>query len=426
MASPVITVDGLGKQFHLGLMPQAYGTLRETVMGLVSRSSAARQGGRPTVWALRDVSFSVEQGEVVGVIGPNGAGKSTLLKILTRVMTPTVGSARMRGRVGSLLEVGTGFHPELTGRENVYLSGAILGMSTAEVRAKLDQIVDFAGVKDFLDTPVKRYSSGMAVRLGFAVAAHLEPEILLVDEVLAVGDAEFQRKCLGRMAEVSQSGRTILFVSHNMASISQLCNRCILLEKGQVSYDGDPASAISRYSRIGIVEAGDLAIEEVAGLPAQISRIRVQNPSGEADTVFDWDQGFSISVEVTARQRIDATIGLRLSNEQGILVCKAYAADSIERLTTIEAGKTAILTASFSGGVLNRGLYNCTAMLLQSNQDLIHRAKCPAFSIEPLSGEYNYLGRRKPDPSVIRPQCRWSETQTETQPTGEVLGDLVR
>jgi len=206
-----------------------------------------------TLWALKDVSFSVQKGEIVGIIGRNGAGKSTLLKILSRITEPTKGRAIMRGRVSSLLEVGTGFHPELTGRENIYLNGAILGMRKAEIDRKFDEIVDFSGVEKFIDTPVKRYSSGMYVRLAFAVAAHLEPEILLVDEVLAVGDFEFQKKCLGKMGDVAKEGRTVLFVSHNMGAINQLCNRAIVLENGQAKFTGSVNESIKEYLK-GSVE----------------------------------------------------------------------------------------------------------------------------------------------------------------------------
>src|SRR2546426_588028 len=199
------------------------------------------------IWALKDVSFEVKHGEVLGIIGRNGAGKSTLLKILSRITEPTSGRAEVYGRVGSLLEVGTGFHPDLTGRENVYLNGTILGMKKREVDAKFEEIVDFSGVEKFIDTPVKRYSSGMRVRLAFSVAAHLEPEILIVDEVLAVGDAEFQKRCLGKMEDVASHGRTVLFVSHNMGAVSQLCDRCILLQDGGIRFDGETKEAVDIY-----------------------------------------------------------------------------------------------------------------------------------------------------------------------------------
>ncbi|HOX07109.1 MAG TPA: ABC transporter ATP-binding protein [Planctomycetota bacterium] len=256
MSDAIITIDRLSKRYRIGARASAGGMLREQLadaarnlagrFGRVLRGQGAGPAGED-FWALKDVSFEVKRGEVVGIIGRNGAGKSTLLKILSRITEPTSGRAVMRGRVGSLLEVGTGFHGELSGRDNIYLSGAILGMKKAEIDRKFDEIVAFSGVEKFLDTPIKRYSSGMNVRLGFAVAAHLDPEILLVDEVLAVGDAEFQKKCLGKMEEVSKGGRTILFVSHNMAAVQGLCSRAVVLTRGQVVCDSLPEDGVAAY-----------------------------------------------------------------------------------------------------------------------------------------------------------------------------------
>ena len=254
---PVIQVEHLSKHYRLGLI--GGGTLREDLhrwwakargrpdplLKIGQEDHGNREGGE--LWALRDVSFQVQEGEILGIIGRNGAGKSTLLKILSRITAPTTGQVKIRGRVGSLLEVGTGFHPELTGRENIYLNGAILGMKKAEIDRKLDEIADFSGVEEFIDTPVKRYSSGMTVRLAFAVAAHLEPEIMIIDEVLAVGDAAFQKKCLGKMGEIANAGRTILFVSHNMRAITDLCPRALLINKGSVRKDGIATDIVRNY-----------------------------------------------------------------------------------------------------------------------------------------------------------------------------------
>lgn len=249
MSSIAIRSDGLSKRYRLGTSA-SYKTLRESLPGIF-KGAARRVSSTPsdpeTFWALRDISFEVEHGDVIGVIGRNGAGKSTLLKILSRITLPTEGCALINGRVGSLLEVGTGFHPELTGRENIFLNGAIMGMRKAEIAAKFDEIVAFAEVEKFIDTAVKHYSSGMYVRLAFAIAAHLEPEILIVDEVLAVGDLAFQQKCLGKMSEVSQGGRTILFVSHNMAVVEKLCQRAIVLNQGEIAYEGETNDAIHFY-----------------------------------------------------------------------------------------------------------------------------------------------------------------------------------
>jgi lipopolysaccharide transport system ATP-binding protein len=254
MTAPAIRVEGLWKEYVIGAASGTQ-TFREALTETITapfrrlRRGATSDAPEQRFWALQDVSFEVQPGEVVGIIGRNGAGKSTLLKILSRITAPTRGEVQIRGRIASLLEVGTGFHPELTGRENIRLNGAILGMTGAEIRSKFDEIVAFAGVEKFIDTPVKRYSSGMYVRLAFAVAAHLEPEILVIDEVLAVGDAEFQRKCLGKMGEVTASGRTVLFVSHNMSSINALCTRVILLNGGQVQSDGATREVTTYYSQ---------------------------------------------------------------------------------------------------------------------------------------------------------------------------------
>ena len=246
----VIKVEGLSKKYRLGSPTKyKYKALRDVITGIFTAPFQGRvkRKEKDFIWALKNMSFEVKRGEVVGIIGRNGAGKTTLLKILSRITPPTEGYARIRGRVGSLLEVGTGFHPELTGRENIYLSGAILGMKKREIDKKFDEIVDFSELEKFLDTPVKFYSSGMFVRLAFAVAAHLEPEILLVDEVLAVGDAAFQKKCLGKMGDVAKEGRTVLFVSHNMGAIQNLCERAILLDLGRIRADGSTESVIRRY-----------------------------------------------------------------------------------------------------------------------------------------------------------------------------------
>ena len=276
----VIRAEGLSKRYRIAHRRNSKDEgLRHVLNDMVTAPLRWFKGNRAAsparavtttedFWAIKDVSFEVKQGEVLGVIGRNGAGKSTLLKLLSEITEPTTGRIRLRGRVASLLEVGTGFHPELTGRENIYLNGAILGMSRHEIRRKFDEIVAFSEVEDFLDTPVKRYSSGMYVRLAFAVAAHLEPEILVVDEVLAVGDAQFQKKCLGKMSEVSREGRTVLFVSHNMLAVTKLCTRGIVLERGSVAFDGDAAGAVARYQTSAENYRAGLDRErEVTGVP---------------------------------------------------------------------------------------------------------------------------------------------------------------
>ena len=256
LMKPIIRVENVSKLYRIGNREAAYDTLRESIVEAL-RAPFGRLRGRngkrnyETLWALKDINFEIAPGEVVGVIGRNGAGKSTLLKVLSRITEPTTGRAELYGRVASLLEVGTGFHPELTGRENIYLNGAILGMKKAEINRKFDEIVAFAELERFLDTPVKRYSSGMYMRLAFAVASHLEPEILLVDEVLAVGDASFQKKCLGKMGRVAREGRTVLFVSHNMSAIRSLCRRAFWLDKGEIVGTGETGQVVSDYIKRG-------------------------------------------------------------------------------------------------------------------------------------------------------------------------------
>jgi lipopolysaccharide transport system ATP-binding protein len=310
---PAIRVDSLSKSYQLGRSSgPAYRTLRESLTGAAANAwhGLKRMGSRVLgngraeagadageFWALKDVSFEVQPGEVVGIIGRNGAGKSTLLKILSRITDPTSGRADVRGRLGSLLEVGTGFHPELTGRENIYLNGSILGMSRREITAKFDEIVWFAEIERFLDTPVKRYSSGMYVRLAFAVAAHLEPEILIVDEVLAVGDIGFQRKCLGKMHSVSRTGRTVLFVSHNMAAVKTLCQQCIVLDQGSVAKAGSTEECIVLYSEVSNQDlVAEVKLTRPHGETAWMNAARLFTDSGV--TTASIAMGDSLGLEV--------------------------------------------------------------------------------------------------------------------------------
>jgi lipopolysaccharide transport system ATP-binding protein len=299
-----IEVHELSKRYRIGQMQAAYGTLRDSMTRTAARvSGRAPARHREEIWALRDVSFTVREGEVVGVIGRNGAGKSTLLKLLTRITAPTSGQAIIRGRVGSLLEVGTGFNPELTGRENVFLNGSILGMKRREIQRKFDDIVEFSGIEKFIDTPVKRYSSGMSVRLAFSVAAHLEPEILLVDEVLAVGDAEFQQRCLGRMEDFSGTGRTVLFVSHNMQTINQLCERAIWFDGGQIVEDGDPSEVVTHYLHTVQSSSSSRFWPDDDSAPgddlARLLSVRAINEEGE--TIYTSDARDVVGVEIRYR-----------------------------------------------------------------------------------------------------------------------------
>lgn len=292
MTDTVIRVENLGKRYQIGETKAAYSMLGESLVAALKtpfRRRGSDRTGASEFWALRDISFEVQQGQILGIIGRNGAGKSTLLKILSRITEPTIGCVRMRGRVRALLEVGTGFHPELTGRENVYLNGAILGMKRAEISRKFDEIVEFAEIQQFLDTPVKRYSSGMYTRLAFSIAAHLEPEILIVDEVLAVGDAAFQQKCLGKMNAVAREGRTVLFVSHNMGVVQTLCTRALLLRNGTIATDGTSSVVVGTYLEfLEKTATQDVAerTERRGKGNIRIARVEISSSETEAGTVL--------------------------------------------------------------------------------------------------------------------------------------------
>lgn len=334
--SVAIRVENLGKRYTLGQQHDGrYVALRDVVMDTWGnlagklrpggQAAPVRAGSPKEFWALRNVTFDVASGARIGIIGRNGAGKSTLLKILSRITDLSEGRVLMKGRVASLLEVGTGFHPELTGRENVFLNGAILGMTRAEIMRKFDEIVDFSGCEQFLDTPVKRYSSGMQVRLAFAVAAHLEPEVLVVDEVLAVGDAEFQRKCLGKMDQVSRDGRTVLFVSHNMGAIQQLCSECILLDAGRIVSRGDPTRVVTDYLSLGVQRFGERVWEEGSEAPGtdeiRIHAVRVRNSAGKIATEFTVRDEVLLEVEFRVYHDLKyLDVSFYLTNERGELL----------------------------------------------------------------------------------------------------------
>ena len=356
-----ITVDGVSKRYRLGQYRAAYGTLRDS-LALAARRATQRHREHhedPELWALKDVSFDVAEGDVVGVIGRNGAGKSTLLKILTRITPPTEGRAEIRGRVGSLLEVGTGFHPELTGRENVFLNGSILGMKRREIGLKLTEIIDFAGVEKFIDTPVKRYSSGMYVRLAFSVAAHLEPEILLVDEVLAVGDSEFQRRCLGRMEDIGASGRTVLFVSHNMQAMTQLCDRVILLDGGQVVEDGESSAVVAHYLQSGLGTGSSRSWPDLASAPGddlvRLRSVRIVDEHGKQLDAADVRQRIGIEVGFSVLRDGDPVFPkLKVLDRQGSVAFNVM--DTGERWRKRAAPGDYVSTAWIPGNLLNEGL----------------------------------------------------------------------
>jgi lipopolysaccharide transport system ATP-binding protein len=339
MSKPIISIEKVGKAYYLGRQIDHNQTFRDTIANVVKaplrrlrEHSGPSKDSADAFWALRDVSFDVNRGEVIGLVGRNGAGKSTLLKLLSRITEPTEGRAVLRGRVASLLEVGTGFHPELTGRENIFLNGSILGMSRVEIRKKFDQIVAFSEIEEFLDTPVKRYSSGMYVRLAFAVAAHLEPEILIVDEVLAVGDARFQKRCLGKMQEVSSGqGRTVLFVSHNMQAVSTLTQRCVLMKNGRVAAVGPTAEIINQY-----IHEGGASPDMIYTAPASLESpkiTRVELRTSEPHNVQSNGKPMQVIVEVNTPHPIEgARVAFHACNRMGEPLMYFWAEDARQEM----------------------------------------------------------------------------------------------
>ncbi|MBT6005056.1 MAG: ATP-binding cassette domain-containing protein [Prolixibacteraceae bacterium] len=360
MSDKAIKIENLSKQYRLGLV--GTGTLmhdlnrwwatslrgkEDPYLKIGETNIQGTRGASDYVWALKDINLEVKQGEVLGIIGKNGSGKSTLLKILSRVTKPTTGSVNYKGRIASLLEVGTGFHPEMTGRENIFMNGSIMGMTRTEIKSKLDEIVDFAGVERYIDTPVKRYSSGMTVRLGFAIAAHLEPEILIVDEVLAVGDAEFQKKAVGKIKDVSQSnGRTVLFVSHNMGAIQNLCEKCILLENGEIIQIGSTSNVVLKY-------LNNFTKNKTFQRPVQSNN----NPTITTGKVENKDNSIAINLSIYSAEHKEISIDLRLKDSKGNNVgFGSLGAFSSDQLIKIQPGKN-IIQFQFSSKIIAVGNY---------------------------------------------------------------------
>jgi lipopolysaccharide transport system ATP-binding protein len=417
-----IRAEGLGKKYRIGVRRDPYARLTESLWDAMARPLRRGEGqARGTdFWALRDVSFEIPRGSAVGVIGRNGAGKSTLLKILSRVTTPTAGRAELHGRVGSLLEVGTGFHPELSGRENVFLSGAILGMRRAEIQRHFDAIVDFADIGAFLDTPVKRYSSGMKVRLGFAVAAFLEPEIMLVDEVLAVGDAEFQKKCLGKMAEIGAGGRTVIFVSHSMPAVTRLCDRAILLDRGKVVTDGGTSEVVRAYLESGSGRPGVRAWEDLSTAPGdnviRLASVRVLGPDGSpADEIDITDP---VDVEVVYRSMdpgvLRPAISLHFFNDEGVILFSSTDWSDRAWLATPRVRGSVRAVCHLPGNLLAEGAVNISVFVASHNPFTLHAEERDAVAfhvVDRTTGE----GVRGPFvghwPGVVRPDLAWDVSQ---------------
>jgi len=418
--STVISVENVTKSYRLGQI--GGGTLKEDFsrwwaklrgqpdpLLKIGEEHHARHIGEQ-FWALDDVSFDIKEGEVVGIIGRNGAGKSTLLKILSQVTTPTSGQIKIRGRIASLLEVGTGFNPEMTGRENVFLNGAILGMTKAEIRSKFDEIVAFSEISEFIDTPVKRYSSGMYVRLAFAVAAHLEPEILIVDEVLAVGDAEFQKKCIGKMQDVSKGGRTVLFVSHNMAAVSKLCQRCVLLDGGRLKLFGPTEEVIPHYLKSG-KETDGIRIwgegENTQDSRLKMRALRILAPDGTVAGHVDIRKPIAIEVEYQIMETVPQfRIGLRVVTRDGTLAFST--GDSIDPGYAAGPRAAGIYSTRcfIPGNLLNEGYYSLTMGAdIPFKKILFFQEAAVGFTVEQTSN----LSTRFPEKwlGVVCPLLEW-------------------
>lgn len=429
MSDVVIRAEGLGKKYLIGHQSErrAGGTLRDmltdTTRGLL-RSARDMAAGRQLVagdeveefWALKDINFEIKRGEVVGIIGRNGAGKSTLLKVLSRITEPTEGRVEIKGRVASLLEVGTGFHPELTGRENIYLNGAILGMSREEIRRKFDEIVDFSGVEKFLDTPVKRYSSGMYVRLAFAVAAHLEPEILIVDEVLAVGDAEFQKKSLGKMQDVTGEGRTVLFVSHNMAAIHSLCQRSLLVRGGRINGDGATGEIIRTYASsadddiVGATYIWTNTIHQSNAFIGAIRSISLHNDTLSHISEMDLFSPFIVRMVLELHRPLsDVYVGFSFVNQNGHELMGTTARDGGIDANFLSG--THVLECNVDPNILLPGRYYIRASLFQTNNRIDHIDLALKFRVTPYVSRTTTIPRHFVGDTYVN--YNWRSTMTK-------------
>lgn len=424
MSNTVIKVENLSKMYHLGTI--GYGTMKDDLKSWWANirgkedpntqiGKASRLGQHGEFWALRDVSFDIQQGDRVGIIGRNGAGKSTLLKIMSKITAPTQGSIKVKGRIASLLEVGTGFHAELTGRENIYLNGAILGMKRAEIKSKFDEIVEFAGVSDFIDTPVKRYSSGMYVRLGFSVAAHLISDIMIVDEVLAVGDIAFQKKCIGKMEAVSkEQGKTVLYVSHNMPSISNLCNVGVIMDAGQTKYYGDIGTVMSKYAEIMQNKTRDISSVELNGKSAFIAGYS-HKLGAELTSRFNIFEDVFLSMKFYVGKGVVGKIvpNFHFKTDEGM-----YAFVSNAEECTPNAEGEYIATCKVPAGILNDGTYLVGLAITEyvDNSYHVHFFEDNYIVLnmyEDVGNNPARYGYGGPIPGIARPKLNWTITQAE-------------
>ena len=412
---PIVRVDGVSKRYRIGANGAAYQTLRDSLTAAIRNPLRRNSRGKyETIWALRDVGFEITPGEVVGVIGRNGAGKSTLLKILSRITEPTNGRVELFGRVGSLLEVGTGFHPELTARENIYLNGAILGMRRVEIKKKFDEIVAFSEVERFIDTPVKHFSSGMYVRLAFAVAAHLEPEILIVDEVLSVGDVGFQKKCLGKMGDVARAGRTILFVSHNLGAVTQLCSRGLVLKEGQIVFDGTAPAAISTYVDDVRNSASTVTFTYDPKKEMQIYSIAVVSPDGQEISSQSHTEPFSILLKYYVRNWSEgAHVCLDVFNETGTRLLWATDVNNVDELSQPRFPGIYTARITIPEMILTPGFYYFSAGIYAPNnlQPFDHHENALSIEIRDGGSLLANFGIR-PHAATMIP-LRWETTMDE-------------
>jgi lipopolysaccharide transport system ATP-binding protein len=407
----VVQASGVGKRYTLGRV-QSHGSLRDSLMNAASGLFRPRaRATESSFWALEDVGFEVRRGDVIGLIGRNGAGKSTLLKILSRITEPTTGEVRLRGRVGSLLEVGTGFHPELTGRENIFLNGAILGMRKGEIAKKFDEIVAFAEIDKFLDTQVKFYSSGMYMRLAFAVAAHLEPEILVVDEVLAVGDSAFQKKCLGKMGAVATEGRTVIFVSHNMGAINRLCQTALWLDKGRIVEYGPTGQVVANYLIVDSSDAGQCEWPEgIADRNVDEFRlysVRIQSPQGAIASVVDVRYPFILSFDYEFRKQLPyCRVGFYLSTADGTALFESYDTDQEANQGARRPGRYKF-RCEVPGHFLLPGAYSISVVAGMPNiRTLLWRENVLSLTVE----ETAIAGDIRAQPyGLIRPKLKWEK-----------------